>query len=275
MEDVLEALAQGRISVEEARERLAGSGLSTVDEWALLDVERQARTGLPEVVLAEGKSPQALAAIVQRFLEEQGHVLVSRLDGSLLRESGLDALDAVLDYDDEARFARFTRPDHEEGPVHGRVAVITAGTADRAVAREAMCTLKALQAEVRWWTDRGVAAPRRLAPTLREVLQWEPDAVIVAAGREGTLATLVAALVPMPVVGLPVSVGYGHAGRGEAALSSMLQSCSPLAVVNIDAGVTAGLVAARIAARAQIRGKRLESPEEAESASIRLRGRQY
>lgn len=256
MDDVLEALARGRITVEEARDRLAEAGLLAVDDVALLDTQRDARTGLPEVVLAEGKHPSALAQIVLSLVEQRS-VLVSRLDGPTLAATGLmDVEGLVVAYDEEARFARITR-DHrplgdegeEPGAALGRVAVVTAGTADRAVAREAVLTLEALGVEARLWSDRGVAAPARLAPTLREVLDWGPDAVVVAAGREGTLATLVAGLVPVPVIGLPVSTGYGHGGRGEAALATMLQSCTPLAVVNIDAGVTAGLMAGRISVR--------------------------
>lgn len=248
MDDLLEALAQGRITVDEARRRLAAEGLHAVEDLAVLDLERDARTGVPEVVLAEGKSPTALARIVAAALDKRGEVLVSRLEPRMLEESGLRGLDGPkLDYDAEARFARIhmDRP----GPTEtiGRVALLTAGTADRAVAMEACLTLQALGVAHRLWCDRGVAAPARLAPALREILDWDPDVLIVAAGREGTLATLVASLVPVPVVGLPVSTGYGKGGQGEAALLAMLQSCSSLSVVNIDAGVTAGLVAARIA----------------------------
>lgn len=120
-----------------------------------------------------------------------------------------------------------------------------------------------------------MAAPARLAPTLREVLAFDPDVVIVAAGREGTLATVVSASIPVPVVGLPVSSGYGHAGRGEAALAAMLQSCSPLAVVNIDAGVTAGLVAARFARRAGRAGAAGGVPQGSTGARPGLSRRQY
>lgn len=248
MDDLLEALASGRITVDEARRRLAAQGLHAVEDLALLDLERDARTGLPEIVLAEGKSAEELAKIVLVALEQRGEVLVSRLDPQQLEASGLHDLEhAHLEYDAQARFARFHQGPQEPVPPMARAAVLTAGTADRPVAQEACLTLQALGVAHRIWTDRGVAAPARLAPALRELLAWGPDVLIVAAGREGTLATLVASLVPVPVVGLPVSTGYGKGGAGEAALLSMLQSCSPLSVVNIDAGVTAGLVAARIA----------------------------
>jgi pyridinium-3,5-biscarboxylic acid mononucleotide synthase len=255
MQDVLEALAANKITVEEARRRLAMAGLAAVDDWALLDAEREARTGLPEVVLAEGKSAKALAKIVAGLLERRTEVLVSRLKQDHLEASGLLASHGdLLEYDEEAGFARFSREQQEAeagGSLdRGRVAVVTAGTADRAVAKEAVLTLRAIGTHARLWVDRGIAAPARLGPTLQEVLEWDPDVVIVAAGREGTLATIVSGLVPVPVIGLPVSTGYGHAGAGEAALSAMLQSCSPLAVVNIDAGVQAGFVAARVAMRA-------------------------
>ncbi len=263
--DLLEALASGRITVDEARRRLAAQGLHAVEDLAVLDLERDARTGVPEVVLAEGKSAQAIEQIVQTALRERGEVLVSRLDADTLEASGLQTLEGVhMEYDAQARFARFSKGENAPLEPTARAAVLTAGTADRPVAQEACLTLEALGVSHRLWTDRGVAAPARLGPALRELLEWDPDVLVVAAGREGTLATLVASLVPVPVVGLPVSTGYGKGGKGEAALLAMLQSCSPLSVVNIDAGVTAGLVAARIAQS----GKRDRPGERRHSAPI-------
>jgi hypothetical protein len=127
----------------------------------------------------------------------------------------------------------------------GVVAVITAGTSDIRVAEEAKVIAEEMGCAVRTAYDVGAAGIHRLFPALQPLL--DADVFIVCAGREGTLPAVVAGLVDKPVLGVPVSTGYGYMGKGEAALASMLQSCSVIAVVNIDAGFTAGAFAARIA----------------------------
>jgi NCAIR mutase (PurE)-related protein len=129
----------------------------------------------------------------------------------------------------------------------GIVAVITAGTSDISVAEEAKIIAEEMGCEVRTAYDVGAAGIHRLFPALKPLLS--AHVFIVCAGREGTLPAVVAGLVDKPVIGVPVSTGYGYMGEGRAALASMLQSCSVIAVVNIDAGFTAGAFAARIANR--------------------------
>src|SRR5581483_6330095 len=139
----------------------------------------------------------------------------------------------------------------------GKVLILAAGTADVPVAREAQIVAQELGCEVRLVVDVGVAGLHRLFPEL-DAAEWA-DVVIVAAGREGALGPVVAGLVDRPVIGLPVSTGYGMGGRGEAALLTMLQACSPLLCVNVDAGTVAGLCAAQIANRV---ARARESPGE-------------
>jgi NCAIR mutase (PurE)-related protein len=127
----------------------------------------------------------------------------------------------------------------------GIVALITAGTSDIRVAEEAKIIAEEMGCEVRTAYDVGAAGIHRLFPALKPLLT--AHVFIVCAGREGTLPAVVAGLVDKPVIGVPVSTGYGYMGEGRAALASMLQSCSVIAVVNIDAGFTAGAFAARIA----------------------------
>jgi hypothetical protein len=127
----------------------------------------------------------------------------------------------------------------------GMVAIITAGTSDIRVAEEAKVIAEEMGCRVKTAYDVGAAGIHRLFPALKPLL--DADAFIVCAGREGTLPAVVAGLVDRPVIGVPVSTGYGYMGAGRAALASMLQSCSVIAVVNIDAGFTAGAFAARIA----------------------------
>lgn len=212
-----------------------------VDDIAQLDLAREARTGIPEVVLAEGKHDRDLVAVVKAFAAKKGRVLVSRLAPE--RVPLLAGLPVA--YHEKAHLAIVG---HEPAPrTGGRVLVLAAGTADVAVAEEARIVAEELGCETRHHYDVGVAGIHRLFPALDDV-PWA-DAVIVCAGREGALAPVVAGLVDRPVIGVPVSVGYGMGGRGEAALMSMLQSCSPLTVVNIDAGLVGGACAAQIANR--------------------------
>lgn len=225
---------------------LAGEAVVKVGDYAVLDTSREARTGIPEVVLAEGKRDDHLVGVVHAFLAAQGRVLVTRLDPQRL--ALFEGLDATLHHHPDARLLVVAKDGARPPAKGGRVLVLAAGTADVGVAEEARLVAEELGCETRCAYDVGVAGIHRLFPHL-DTAQWA-DVVVVAAGREGALAPVVAGLVDRPVIGLPVSVGYGQGGRGEAALLTMLQSCSPITVVNIDAGFVAGACAAQIANRA-------------------------
>jgi NCAIR mutase (PurE)-related protein len=222
---------------------------------AKLDLSREGRTGMPEVILAEGKLDGHLVSIAKAFTEARGRAIVSRLAPERL---GLFAsLGFETKYHERGHVLVLSKAGNAVAPTGGRVLVLAAGTADIPVAEEARVMAEELGCETRFAYDVGVAGIHRLFPEL-DAAQWA-DVVIVAAGREGALATVVAGLVDRPVIGLPVSVGYGMGGRGEAALLSMLQACSPLLTVNIDAGVVAGMCAAQIANRV---ARARESPGE-------------
>jgi pyridinium-3,5-biscarboxylic acid mononucleotide synthase len=224
-------------------------------ETARPDFQRQARKGVPEVIIAERKTAEQSLDIVRRFLEATGRAIVSRvspeLEGRLLAEFG-DV--AEVEWLSSARAAVLRRPGARQTASGGRVGVITAGTSDIPWAEEAALICREMGCQVHCVYDVGVAGIHRLW----EPLQWLLDAarvdvLVVAAGMDGALPSVVSGLVDLPVIGLPTSVGYGLGGQGKAALLSMLQTCSPgLAVVNIDngvgAGAMAGLIANRIAA---------------------------
>lgn len=217
-----------------------------LDEYAKLDVDRLERTGVPEIVLAEGKRDDHLREIVGEMARETGRVLVSRLAPERFPViTGLDGLDTELH--ERARLAIVHRPDASPPETGGRVGVLAAGTSDLPILDEVRVTARELGCHVRTAADVGVAGLHRLYPELG----WarEVDCLVVVAGREGALPTVVAGLVDAPVIAVPVGTGYGVGGEGEAALKSMLQSCAPLTVVNVDAGVVAGACAARIANR--------------------------
>lgn len=223
-----------------------------LDQFANLDMLRAARTGVPEVILAERKTAAQTLAIVRRVLAERGRVLVSRVppEALTLMERELGA---------EVRWARYAEgrtlalqlPGADVAPSGGQVGVLTAGTSDIPVAEEAAALCREMGCTVHTVYDVGVAGLHRLFEPLRRLLEAPVDAIIVAAGMDGALPSVVAGLVDVPVIGLPTSVGYGYGAGGLAALGSMLQTCAPgLAVVNIDNGIGAGAMAGRIAVRA-------------------------
>jgi pyridinium-3,5-biscarboxylic acid mononucleotide synthase len=152
------------------------------------------------------------------------------------------------------------QPGYTPARTGGRVGVLSAGTSDVPVAEEAALMAEEMGCQVTRVYDVGVAGLHRLLEPLRALLSSEVDVMIVAAGMDGALPSVVAGLVPVPVIGLPTSVGYGLGGRGVAALLSMLQTCAPgLSVVNIDNGIGAGSTAALIANRvALVAGRRFE-----------------
>lgn len=216
-----------------------------------IDSDRAHRTGIPEVVLAAHKHPDDLVASIARLLDANGRVLISRLrdDQWDLLASFTDAA-VSIERHDLARTAIVRRADSSIALTGGRIAVIAAGSSDRPVAEEAAHMAREMGVEVTSATDVGVAGLHRLVQPLREIVARNVDCIVVAAGMDGALPSVVAGLVDVPVIGLPVSVGYGHGGEGEAALMSMLQSCAPgITVVNIDNGIGAGSTAALIANR--------------------------
>lgn len=217
-----------------------------------LDSGRGRRTGVPEVVLAERKSTEDVARSLIRLAGTSGRALASRL-----RHDQAGDLPALipdgheLTIDREARTAILAWEGAHLSLTGGRVAIISAGASDRSIASEAQVMVKEMGCSTMMVADVGVAGLHRLVEPLRAVVEADVDAVIVAAGMDGALPAVVAGLITVPVIGLPVSVGYGYGGDGTGALMSMLQSCSPgIAVVNIDNGIGAGAMAGLIANRA-------------------------
>jgi len=221
--------------------------------FAVPDFHREGRNGIPEVILASHKTAEQSLAIARAFLERTGRAILSRVGPELetrLREEFVDR--AELEWIESARAAVLRRPGFSVNQTGGRVGVLSAGTSDIPVAEEAALLCRETGCIVHTAYDVGVAGLHRLFGPLHEILDEKSvDVIIVAAGMDGALPSVVAGLVDVPVVGLPVSVGYGLGGNGVAALYAMLQSCAPgLSVVNIDNGVGAGAVASLIAKRA-------------------------
>lgn len=243
MRDLLSALAGGEITVSEAEARLAGYATT---ESGRFDAARESRRGVPEAILADGKSPTAVAELAETAVETTGRAIVTRADDERRGAArSVAPADAVVSEDATAGTVVIHAEDFDPPAVDARVAIVTAGTSDAPVAGEAAVIATEMGAAVDRIEDVGVAGIHRLVDRL-EALR-DADVAIVAAGREGALPTVVAGLIDTPVIGLPVSTGYGAGGDGEAALHSMLQSCSVLTVVNVDAGFVAGAQAGLIA----------------------------
>lgn len=209
-----------------------------------LDTDRYERTGTPEVILAEGKRDEHLAALCEAFVDEAQFALVSRLTPDRVPLVEGDAWETT--YHEDARLSLLSTPGAVLPEHGGRVAVIAAGTSDVGVAEEARIAARITGAATQRAYDVGVAGPHRLTRALDE-LDPQPDVYVCVAGREAALPTVLAGTVEEPVIGVPTSVGYGHGGGGESALMGVLQACAPLLAVNIDAGVPAGLCASKIA----------------------------
>jgi len=247
LEELLADVAAGRSSASDAADRLRLFGYSAVGDFARLDVSRAARKGVPEVVFAEGKTTEQLLAIVARFLEHGPIVLCSRVSAEQAQALKEGVLGAV-EHDERSRVVVVRREGAPPPQERGAVGILAAGTSDVGVAGEAAAMCRAMGVAVVTAYDVGVAGLHRLAVPLEEMRVAGAAALVVAAGMEGALPSVVAGLVDVPVIGLPTSTGYGLGGRGEAALLGMLQSCSPgLVVVNVDNGIGAGATAGLIA----------------------------
>jgi len=242
--ELLEAVRTGDVDPAAGLEQLARIPYDDLG-FARVDVHRELRQGAPEPVLAEGKSPQEIAAIVSSLLDVgAGSVLVTRAD-----EAARAAVRSVAPQACEHERARLAWVVRSPPQKLGLVVAVSGGTADGPVIHEARVRAELLGSEVIVHEDVGVAGLHRLAPALEDLRA--ADCVIVVAGQDAALASVVGGLVAAPVIGVPTSVGYGASFGGISALLAMLTSCAAgVAVVNIDDGFGAGTIAARIARQA-------------------------
>ena len=237
--DLLRDVAAGDVSPEAAHERVAR--LPYLDLGAAkLDLQRELRSGLPEVVFGQGKSDDELVRIAEAMVADSGRVLVTRV--------GPASAALLSDALPEGRFeprARVWSAGRFGPPSGRRIAVVSAGTADFPIAREAAVCAEWLGHEVEPIRDVGVAGLQRLLDSVDSIRR--ADVAVVVAGMDGALPTVIAGLAPCPVVAVPTSVGYGASFEGIGPLLTMLTACAPgIAVVNIDNGFGAAALAHRI-----------------------------
>jgi pyridinium-3,5-biscarboxylic acid mononucleotide synthase len=241
LREVIELLARGELSPQDAEERLARAPIIDLG-FARLDARRAERQGVPEAVLAEGKTPEQVVGIVTALLERGGEtVLVTRARADV--RAAVRAAVADIEEEPEAGLLWVARGVPEPA---GTVTVVSAGTSDGAVVREVAVCARLFGTNVRVQEDVGVAGLHRLALALDDLRS--ADCVVVVAGQDAALASVVGGLVATPVIAVPTSTGYGVAAGGVTALLSMLTSCAAgVAVVNIDDGFGGATIAARIA----------------------------
>jgi NCAIR mutase (PurE)-related protein len=244
--EMLQRVRNGGLKPEEAMERLANLPYEEAG-FAKIDHHRSIRNGLPEVIYAAGKTPAQVGEIFFRMAAMGGNVLATRADEAA--NAAVKALVPEAQYHPVARIVEL-RQAQSANQNTGLLAVLCAGTSDLPVAEEAAVTAEVMGADVRRIYDVGVAGLHRLLAHREEIRQAE--VVIVCAGMEGALPSVVGGMVGAPVIAVPTSVGYGAAFGGIAALLGMLNSCSPnVTVVNIDNGFGAAYVASMILRRIQ------------------------
>jgi NCAIR mutase (PurE)-related protein len=241
---LLERVRSGDLEPEDASRALRELPFTNLG-FARVDTHREARQGAPEAVLAEGKTPAEVVAIMEA-LHEGGasSTLATRADAACL-EAIVEAFEDA-EIHERARCAWLVR---ERPDPRGRVVVLSAGTSDAHAVHEARIRAELIGVDVDVYEDCGVAGLHRLLAVVPEIR--EADCVVVCAGMDAALASVVGGLVAVPIIAVPTSTGYGATFGGAAALHSMLVSCAAgVAVVNIDDGFGAGTIAARIARRA-------------------------
>ncbi len=248
LSQLFEQVRQGSLSVEQAVSHLANQQhqKSTMLPSANIDLDRSSRCGYPEVIFCEGKTAASLVEIFSLLLDSQQRCLGTRISEDQA-ETVLKQFPQAI-YNQTARYDSYSRKDaaFDEKLITGEIAVLTAGTSDRPVAEEAIETLIWMGYQPDFILDVGVAGPHRLQEQLPRI--QNVSAIVVAAGMEGALPSVVGGWVSCPVIAVPTSIGYGASLGGIAALLGMLNSCAAnVTVVNINAGFKAGFVAGLIA----------------------------
>ncbi len=259
MRELLEQLLAGGLSIEAALEKLHAPAVADLG-YAHVDLQRQRRCGFPEVIFCQAKAPAWVEGVVQQLSAAGQDCLATRVSDEQAAALAQRFPNAVQD-----RIARtFWLPATPLAPPIGHVVIITAGTSDLPVAREALVTVEALGCGVRLLADVGVAGIHRLLRHHQDFVG--ADAIVVVAGMDGALPSVVGGLVDCPVIAVPTSVGYGAAFGGLAPLLTMLNACAAnVVVVNIDAGFKAGYVAALISRRkSEYRNPKSETNSKAE-----------
>ena len=245
--DILESVKNGKLSIKEAKKQLSLYSIEEIENFAKIDLGREARKGIPEVIFAERKEKSEVKKIIKNVLKKTNAIVVSRIPKKNYQD--------ICNYCRKNNFKISTGQNcttimvYNKPPnkTKGKIGIITAGTSDIGVAEESRLMWEAMNCNCITSYDVGIAGLHRIFPVLKKFVKSGVDAIIVVAGMEGALASVVSSTVNVPIIGVPTSIGYGYGEKGVAALAAMLQSCSlGLTVVNIDNGIGAGAAAAKI-----------------------------
>ena len=251
MREILEKLINEEIDLESAENLIKSQSILELDDFVKVDIERQNRTGFPEAVFALGKDYEDLTLIIEKYFESKNpqNLIVTRLSPERYEKLLNDFRhydDLIFDYNKKGQILVIRVNENKSEPI-AKVGIITAGTSDINVAEEAKVIVEEGGCETITSYDIGVAGIHRLFPQIAYMVRQGVKVLIVCAGMEGALPSVVAGLVDIPVIAVPTSVGYGVGEGGRVALDSMLQSCAPgIAVVNIDNGFGAAVFALTI-----------------------------
>lgn len=254
MKDTLNDLLEGKITVEKCESILKSKNILEIDNNIKFDMDREKRTGFPEAILSDSKDYEDLKTIAKNYFQNKNSnkssLLFTRLSEERYKklDNDLNYLKDkyTLEYNKKAKLLRISNYPLEDNikKEYGKVGIITAGTSDIPVAEEAKMILKEGGCEVITSYDIGIAGIHRLFPQIAKMIEEDVNCLIVCAGMEGALPSVVAGLVDVPIIAVPTSVGYGVGDNGKTALYAMLQSCAPgIAVVNIDNGFGAAVFA--------------------------------
>ena len=244
MKDILNALANGDISVEDAQRKIKIFAIHELEDQANLDIGRLNRLDKPEIVRGAGKSVEKAINLALPILEENGYVIISQAT-SAHEEYLLSRIPtAVIEFEAPSELLIAKNKDYVVPKNIGEVAIITGGTSDLPVAIQTKMVLNILGVHVTLYPDVGIAGLHRLFPVVKSTIESNATVVIAIAGQEGGLVPVLGGLIDIPIIGIPTSTGTGFGGEGMAALSTMLQSCSlGIAVVNIDNGIAGAMIA--------------------------------
>ncbi len=238
-DELFDKIKKGEISKEDAKEKVSFDFIETARK-SILDVNRDMRTGIPEIVYGEYKTLEQVVDIAENLLSRDPLVVISRFRAN-------DKLKDILSKNHKVLMGDHILVAGELPDPVAPVLVISGGAADHPITEEVEITLKSIGIEPLIYEDRGIAHPTRVLEALKAGISRQVKSIVVIAGMEGALATFVSSFVSLPVIGVPTSVGYGYNAK-DSALISMLSSCTPnLAVVNIDGGVRAAVIAGLIA----------------------------
>jgi len=257
IEQIFQSLQKGKISPSKAKKLLSLYSIEKIGSIAQIDTGRKNRKGIPEIILGERKQLLDLKKIIKKTLSKNNEVLVSRIkkkDYSKILEFSKKNKYKIKSGKNTSALLIYKNNIKKTG---GKVGIIAAGTSDIGVGEEARLVCESMNCDCLCSYDVGIAGLHRIFPVLKQFVESEVGAIIVVAGMEGALASIVSSVADVPVIGVPTSIGYGYGEKGVAALASMLQSCSlGLTVVNIDNGVGAGAAAANIANRIKTKSTR-------------------